>query len=82
MVSSPVIHYNADEAHIFRYIRDPGTPRAKMYEDHYSETVRQITQALPNCKIISHEDHPIYDLHVMAGALESLRREILTAHPG
>lgn len=35
MVSSPSIFYKADEVHLFRYIRDPGTPSAKLYEDHF-----------------------------------------------
>ena len=69
MVPFPVIHYQADEIHLFHHIRNPGAPKAQLYEDHCKETCRQISDALPNCRIIEHPDTVIYDFSSMARIL-------------
>ena len=68
MVSSPSIFYKADEVHLFRYIRDPGTASAKLYEDHFQSVCRQIRSSLPECLVTEHTDDPVYDLPRMVRA--------------
>jgi hypothetical protein len=81
MVSSPVIHYQADEVHLFHYIRDPGTAKAQLYEDHYNETCRQIRESLPQCRITEHTDAIIYDFASMTRSLGRLYAKMLEEHP-
>ncbi|MDC7950992.1 hypothetical protein PAA26_02740 [Methanomassiliicoccaceae archaeon COG_1] len=81
MVPFPVIHYQADEIHLFHHIRNPGAPKAQLYEDHCKETCRQISDALPNCRIIEHPDTVIYDFSSMARILGKLYAKMLDEHP-
>lgn len=81
MVPFPVIHYQADEVHLFHYIRNPGAPKAQLYEDHCKETCRQISDALPNCRIIEHPGTVIYDFSSMARILGKLYAKMLDEHP-
>lgn len=81
MVSDPVIRMLPDEVHIYRYVRDPGTPKAQLYEDHYRETVRQILEGYPCCEIVEHKGTPIYDYAKMAASLQRVNTRILAQHP-
>ncbi|MBE6513680.1 MAG: hypothetical protein E7Z69_00905 [Thermoplasmata archaeon] len=81
MVSSPSIFYKADEVHLFRYIRDPGTASAKLYEDHFQSVCRQIRSSLPECLVTEHTDDPVYDLSRMVRALSVLYSRIRKEHP-
>ena len=78
MVSSPSIFYKADEVHLFRYIRDPGTASAKLYEDHFQSVCKQIRSSLPECLVTEHTDDPVYDLPGMIRALSVLYSRIGT----
>ena len=82
MVSCPAIFYQADEIHLFRYTRDPGTSRAKLYEDHYRSVCNQIRSSLPQCGIVEHSDDPVYDLPRMVRGLSILYSQIQKEHPG
>ena len=81
MVSAPAIFYQADEIHLFRYTRDPGTPAAKLYEDHYNSVCGQIRSSLPDCKITEHSEDPVYDLPKMVRGLSILYSQIQREHP-
>lgn len=81
MVSAPTAFYGADEIHLFRYTRDPGTPRAKLYEDHFRSVCRQIRSSLPDCRITEHSDDPVYDLPRMVRGLSILYSRIRKEHP-
>ena len=81
MVSSPSIFYKADEVHLFRYIRDPGTASAKLYEDHFQSVCKQIRSSLPECLVTEHTDDPVYDLPRMVRALSVLYSRIRKEHP-
>ncbi len=81
MVSSPSIFYKADEVHLFRYIRDPGTACAKLYEDHFQSVCKQIRSSLPECLVTEHTDDPVYDLPRMVRALSVLYSRIRREHP-
>ena len=54
MVVSPVLRYKPQELHLFRFIRDPGSRKSKLYRDHYNEVVRKVSASLPQCRIIEH----------------------------
>ena len=81
MVSEPVGFYRPSEVHLFRYTRDPGTAKAKLYDDHYREARRQIRACSPETEIIEHSEDPIYDFRSMARCLESLNQGFLKEHP-
>lgn len=81
MLVSPAVYYKPDEIHLFRFIRDPGTKRAELYEDHYMEVCRQLQEGLPDTDVIEHCSDPVYDFRAMAGKLGSLRISLLTEHP-
>ncbi len=81
MVSSPSIFYKANEVHLFRYIRDPGTASAKLYEDHFQSVCKQIRSSLPDCLVTEHTDDPVYDLPRMVRALSVLYSRIRREHP-
>lgn len=59
MVVSPVLRYKPREPHLFRFIRDSGSRKSKLYRDHYNEVVRKVSASLPSCKIIEHSDEPV-----------------------
>ena len=81
MVVSPAVHYRPDEIHLFRFIRDSGTKRAELYEDHYKEVCRQLKENLPDTIITEHCSDPVYDFRAMASRLDSLHSSLLTKHP-
>ncbi|WP_400240441.1 hypothetical protein [Methanomethylophilus alvi] len=54
MVVSPVLRYKPQELHLFRFIRDPGSRKSKLYRDHYNEVVRKVSASLPRCRTIEH----------------------------
>ena len=54
MVVSPVLRYKPQELHLFRFIRDPGSKKSKLYTDHFNEVLRKIGSSLPSCRIIEH----------------------------
>ena len=81
MVSAPIIHFEADEVHLFRYIRDPGSAKAKLYEDHYVQTRNQISASLPMCRVIVHTDEPVYEFARMVRKLEELYLSLRRQYP-
>ncbi len=81
MVSSPYIFYKADEVHLFRYIRDPGSERGDLYDDHYREACNQILRSLPSCRIMEHREEPVYDFTALAHGLGRMYSHIFREHP-
>ena len=82
MVVSPALYYKPDEIRLFRYIRDPGTPKAKIYGDHYREVCRQIHEKLPGCEIHEEDSVPVYDFVSITSALGALRTRLSEEYPG
>ncbi len=76
MVVSPALRYRPEELHLFRYIRDPGNRKSKLYTDHYKEVVRKIGRSLPSCHIIEHSDEPVYEVNRVARSLDKLYAKI------
>ena len=72
MVVSPVLRYKPQELHLFRFIRDPGSRKSKLYRDHYNEVVIKVSASLPQCRIIEHSDEPVYEVNRMARSLDKL----------
>lgn len=72
MVVFPVLRYKPQELHLFRFIRDSGSRKSKLYRDHYNEVVRKVSASLPSCKIIEHSDEPVYEVNRMARSLANL----------
>ena len=82
MVSDPVRFYQPREVHIFRYTRDPGTPKARLYDDHLREVRRQIADHSPLTEVYEHAMEPVYDFRRMARSLEALYLHLQKEHPG
>ena len=72
MVVSPVLKYKPEELHLFRFIRDPGSKKSKLYTDHFNEVLRKISSSLPSCRIIEHSDEPVYEVNRMARSFDKL----------
>ena len=81
MVVSPALKYKPREIHLFRFIRDPGTEKAKLYDDHYNEVVRILSESLPKCIIVEHTDEPVYDMNRMSRSLDLTYSLTVKEHP-
>lgn len=81
MVVSPALRYRPKEIHIFRYIRDSGSGRAKLYTDHYAEVVDELSHSLPDCTVIEHTDEPVYDFGRMSRSLDMVYNQTVREHP-
>ena len=81
MVVTPALWYLPREIRLFRYIRDPGSGKAKLYTDHYAEVVRELRDTIPFCKVVECTDEPVYDFRRMARSLELMYSSVEKEHP-
>jgi hypothetical protein len=80
MVASPA-QYRSKEIRLFRYSRDSGSRKAKLYEDRYAEVARNINESLPSCAVTEHTDEPVYDLRRMSRSLDMMYNLVVREHP-
>ena len=78
MVVSPILKIFPNEVHLYRYIRNPGTPAAKIYEDHYREVLKRMP---PEIKVFEHDAVPVYDNRAMVSSLNKLNSRVMFEHP-
>lgn len=79
MVVNPAVEYNADEIHLFHYVR-PGAPA--YYGEFYKEVARQLRERLPRAEVVEHRTEPVYRFQSMLKEILTTMRAVRKAHPG